>query len=101
MESRPRRDADRGRRAFGAAGREGANLAMLDGSELGTAVAAHPDATETALAAYETAMFPRSESAAADAHQTLALCLDDGTPFRLIEFFTNALARDRDGAAQP
>ncbi|MFG2718176.1 FAD-dependent oxidoreductase [Streptomyces sp. NPDC048416] len=43
---------------------EGANLAMLDGAELGTALAEHQGDVEAALTAYERAMFPRSARAA-------------------------------------
>lgn len=69
---------------------EGANLAMFDGAELGKAIAAHPGDIEAALAIYEEAMFPRSASEAADAHQILDLCLGDRAPFGLVDFFTGA-----------
>ncbi|MEW2526275.1 NAD(P)/FAD-dependent oxidoreductase [Streptomyces sp. NPDC047071] len=60
---------------------EGANLAMLDGAELGRAIAAHPDDIETALAEYERELFPRGAAAAtAVAH--------DPTPQDMINFFT-------------
>jgi 2-polyprenyl-6-methoxyphenol hydroxylase-like FAD-dependent oxidoreductase len=71
---------------------EGANLAMLDGAELGKAIAAHPLDIEAALAAYEAALFPRSQSAAADAHEILELLVGDRAPFGLVDFFTQASA---------
>ena len=69
---------------------EGANLAMLDGAELGLAIAAHANDVEAALIAYEAAMFPRSEAEAADAHEIVELCLGDRAPFGLIGFLTGA-----------
>ncbi|WP_434211837.1 FAD-dependent oxidoreductase [[Pseudomonas] boreopolis] len=65
---------------------DGANLAMLDGAELGEAIAARPGDIEDALATYEAAMFSRSEAAAADAHRILDLCLGERAPFGLIDF---------------
>ena len=41
---------------------EGANLAIFDGAELGHALRDHPCDIETALTAYERALFPRSAS---------------------------------------
>ena len=79
---------------------DGANLAMLDGAQLGQAIAAHPGDTEAALAAYETALFPRNESFAADAREILELCLGDRAPFGLLEFITGAPEGQRAGAAQ-
>lgn len=67
---------------------DGANLAMLDGAELGKAIATRPDDIEAALAAYEDAMFSRSRSAAVGAHQILELCLGERAPYGLVEFFT-------------
>jgi 2-polyprenyl-6-methoxyphenol hydroxylase-like FAD-dependent oxidoreductase len=58
---------------------EGANLAMLDGAELGQAIAAHPDDIEVALAAYEQAMFPRAAEAAGD-EDIYDLMLGDDAP---------------------
>lgn len=69
---------------------EGANMAMLDGAELGLALVAHPEDVEAALAAYEAAMFPRVRKAAEDSHETLRLCLDEEAPFSLVKFFQGA-----------
>ncbi len=67
---------------------EGANLALLDGAELGQAIAAHPHDIETALAAYESKMFPRGAEAAREGHEMLALLLGAGTPHALVDFFS-------------
>lgn len=64
---------------------EGANLAMLDGAELAAAVAACPEDREGALAAYEEAMFPRSEAAAAESADNLDLCFGPGAPHPMVE----------------
>jgi len=58
---------------------EGANTAMLDGAELGKAIAAHPGDLETALAEYEQAMFPRAAAVAGD-EDTYDLMLGDDAP---------------------
>lgn len=72
---------------------EGANLAMLDGAELGEAVAAHPGDVEAALAAYEARLFPRGAAAAAEADRILDLCLGDRAPFSLVDFFQGVAGR--------
>jgi 2-polyprenyl-6-methoxyphenol hydroxylase-like FAD-dependent oxidoreductase len=80
---------------------EGANLAMLDGAELGAAIAAHPSDIEAALADYEARMFPRSATAAAESRQTLTLCVDEDAPFSLVKFFSGAFAPSHNDAAKP
>lgn len=64
---------------------EGANLAMLDGAELATAIAAHPDDMEKALTVYEQALFPRSEAAAAASAENLDLCFAPHAPQPLVD----------------
>ncbi|MEU7403508.1 MULTISPECIES: FAD-dependent oxidoreductase [unclassified Streptomyces] len=65
---------------------EGANLAMLDGAELGTAIAAHPEDIERALGEYERAMFPRSAESATD--DMIGLDSADNTAQGLIDLVT-------------
>ncbi|AGL14819.1 NAD(P)/FAD-dependent oxidoreductase [Actinoplanes sp. N902-109] len=69
---------------------EGANLAMLDGADLAQAIASHPGDIEGALTAYETTMFPRSRSEAAEALDLFARLFGPDAPHGLIDFLTGA-----------
>jgi 2-polyprenyl-6-methoxyphenol hydroxylase-like FAD-dependent oxidoreductase len=71
----------------------GANLALIDGADLGRAIAAHPGDLAAALAAYEAPMIARAAEIAAQAVQSLELCFRDDAPLGLVEFFE--LAADR------
>lgn len=66
---------------------EGANLALLDGAELGLALAEHPGDVEAALTAYEERLFPRGEAAAADSARSGALLFRADAPRGLVEMF--------------
>ncbi|WPB92639.1 FAD-dependent oxidoreductase [Streptomyces malaysiensis] len=67
---------------------EGANLAMLDGAELGKAIAAHPDDIETGFAEYEKALFPRSAEVVTEGNLLQQRLFDDNAPHSLIDMFT-------------
>ncbi|MFH9865168.1 FAD-dependent oxidoreductase [Streptomyces lydicus] len=67
---------------------EGANLAMLDGAELGDSLAAHPDDIKAALTEYEQAMFPRTAETAAEGAELLEALLSENAPQRLVDMFT-------------
>ncbi|OPF74301.1 FAD-dependent oxidoreductase [Streptomyces antioxidans] len=74
---------------------EGANLAMLDGAELGTALAAHPDDVEAALAEYERAMFPRSAEVAAEGIGSDELMFGDDAPHNLVGMFSEFFGQEQ------
>ncbi|AOR30434.1 FAD-dependent oxidoreductase [Streptomyces fodineus] len=66
---------------------EGANLALLDGAELGLALAAHPGDTEAALAAYEERMFRRAQVSAAESAENGAVLFRGDAPQGLLDMF--------------
>ncbi|GAA2339460.1 NAD(P)/FAD-dependent oxidoreductase [Dactylosporangium salmoneum] len=68
-------------------GGEGANIAMLDGAELGEAIAANPGDIEGAITAYEDVMFRRAHAEAVAAHETIDLIFGDGAPHGLVSLF--------------
>jgi len=67
---------------------EGANLAMLDGAELGNALAAHRDDVEAAIAEYEQAMFARSAEAAAEGAEFYEILNGDDTAHNMVKMLT-------------
>ncbi|WP_329238429.1 FAD-dependent monooxygenase [Actinoallomurus sp. NBC_01490] len=67
---------------------EGANLAMLDGAELGQAIAAHPEDVGTALTSYESELFPRSEASATESAASLEQLFGPDPVTRLVDQFT-------------
>lgn len=66
---------------------EGANLAMLDATELALALVEHGAGVEAALAQHEAAMFPRSAAAAQQSAAGLELCIAPDAPRGLVAFF--------------
>ncbi|MBF6062031.1 FAD-dependent monooxygenase [Nocardia terpenica] len=68
---------------------EGANNAMLDGAELGKALAAHPDNVEAALTEFEQAMFTRSAKPT-DGAEFFEHLFGDNPPQNLIDLFIGA-----------
>lgn len=60
---------------------------MLDGAELGLALAAHPGDVEAALGTYESALFPRSAASAAESAESLAVCFAEDSPKPLLDQF--------------
>lgn len=69
---------------------DGANLAMLDGSELAGAIADRPGDIEAAFTAYEEALLARTEPFYAEARELLDLCLGDRAPYSFTDFFSGA-----------
>lgn len=70
---------------------EGANLAMFDGAALARQIAAHPDDIDGALAACETALFPRSAEVAERSAANLQRFFGPDAPRSTVDLFTTLL----------
>ncbi|MDF2812148.1 MAG: FAD-dependent oxidoreductase [Microvirga sp.] len=66
---------------------EGANLAMLDGAELGRWIAANRECSDAALAAYEAALFARSNPIARLSARNLEVFFGAGAPASVVDLF--------------
>lgn len=66
---------------------EGANLALIDGADLGRCLAEHPGDTEAALSAYEEILFPRAERTAQESVEGLEAIFAPTAPQPLADMF--------------
>lgn len=73
---------------------EGANLAMYDGSELAKALIKSPEDLHAAVAAYELALFPRSEVFARQSEANLRRFFGDDAPQSTVDLFHDTLQID-------
>lgn len=79
---------------------QGANLALLDAAELGAALADHSD-VESALTAYETAMFSRAEAAGRASADNLAASFAPDAPHQLVDQARTWMRRKAEAVAPP
>lgn len=66
---------------------QGANMAMLDGSELALALAASPDDLTAAIRGYETAMFERAAAAAQESADIMEILMSPAGAHGVLKFF--------------
>lgn len=69
---------------------EGANMALIDGAQLGLALAAHPDDFPTAVKEYEREMFERTSAVARMSADMQELLMSPDAAQRLLAFFQGA-----------
>jgi 2-polyprenyl-6-methoxyphenol hydroxylase-like FAD-dependent oxidoreductase len=69
---------------------QGANMALLDGAQLGHALAAHPDDFATAVEEYEHEMFKRTSAAARMSAEMKEMLMSPDASRKLLAFFQPA-----------
>jgi 2-polyprenyl-6-methoxyphenol hydroxylase-like FAD-dependent oxidoreductase len=79
---------------------EGANLAMLDATNLALALIEHGPDIEAALTQYETAMFPRAAATATASAAELDMCFAEDAPKGIVAFFSQ-MGAPREPATAP